>query len=150
MNPNYIFVGVLFLGGLILLADGLSDLMGALRSRAWPRVDGVVSKSKLVSVSKKQRQEPNWKPEIHYTFTFNGTPLTGTLVAFGLDGLAGSRAFATAYVDRYPVGQQVSVCVDPKDPSRSVLEPGLTFKATGSLIIAIVLLVVSSWFASVL
>jgi hypothetical protein len=149
MNPNYLFVGTLFLAGLLTFAAGILELVGAIRSRSWPSVVGVVSKSRLVSVVNRRSNVTvtTWKPEILYTFTFNGAALKGNIVAFGLDGLSMSKAWAASYVDRYPVGRQISVFVDPNDTSSSVLEPGPTFKATTSTAIGMVFLVLASWFA---
>lgn len=62
-------------------------------------------------------------PVLRYEYTVNGRQYAGTRVnAVGFSGHRAARLAAA----RYPEEQDVEVWYDPRDPSRAVLEPGVT------------------------
>lgn len=147
INPQYLLLGVLTIAGAIALLSGLGTLVSAIRSRRWPQVPGVVTKSKAVSVIRKQNRAPMWAPEVHYQYTVNKTKLTGTLIRFGMEGLQAGREFAATYNDRYPVGKVVQVFYQPNRAGNAVLEPGVSVKCVWPIAIGIALLTLSFWLA---
>jgi hypothetical protein len=71
-------------------------------------------------------------PVLQYEYTVNGRQYVGTQV--NAVGFASHRAARRAAA-RYPEGQVVDVWYQPSDPSRAVLEPGVT---AGGVIWAVV------------
>jgi hypothetical protein len=99
------------------------NLSLARKSASWPSVDGIIVKSELVQRQRRvggRKEKP--QPDIEYTYRIKQTEYRGNQVSAGglrVGGMAGQ------WVGRYPVGKQVPVHYDPKDPSVAVLEPGL-------------------------
>ena len=148
INPNYLLIGVLAIAGVIALLSGLVTLASSLRSRRWPHVAGVVTRSTAVSVRRKQNRSPMWAPEVHYQYTVNNTKMTGTLIRFGMEGLQAGREFAATYIELYPVGKAVQVFYDPNRAENSVLEPGVSMKCIWPIAIGVALLTLGFWFAA--
>lgn len=73
-----------------------------------------------------------------YSFEVDGKPFEGHRIAVG-DVAKDNFDEARQVANRYVTGNSVTVHVHPEDPSRSVLEPGITFGAVGPLIIGTVL-----------
>ncbi len=62
-------------------------------------------------------------PVLRYEYSVNGRRYVATQV--NATGFASNRAARRAAA-RYPEGQAVAVWYEPRDPSRAVLEPGVT------------------------
>ena len=108
-----------------------------------PSPTGVITVSKVVSVSRHRNKTPVWAPEIQYRYTVNNNTMTGTLVRFGMQGLQAGRAFAASYANRYPVGRAVPVFFDPHRAEHSVLERGVLLKSVWPMAIGVAMLSLS-------
>ena len=144
-----------FLGGLAIGRVGVSQTWEAWQSTAWATVPGVILDSDTtfdtvtsgsrsddpIQRNRGVRQEKSkdvWTNRLTYSFEFEGRPFEGHRIAVA-DVPTDSHTEARQVADRYAVGTPVTVHVHPTDPTRSVLEPGITFGAVGPLIIGAVL-----------
>jgi hypothetical protein len=96
-------------------------------STHWPTASGVVTNVGLKAHLQKPRRPAYFTPVVSYTYTVQGAPRTGTRIDFADAVLVFQKDEALAWIDRnYPVGKQVTVYYDPKDPALAVLVPGAT------------------------
>ena len=112
-------VGMLFLGG--------RGLALGLRSRAWPTAQGSILSSQVDTQS--SSDGTTYAPKVTYAYEAGGGHRSGSLVHGGGPVYISSQKYAQAIVDRYPQGAKVSVHYDPRDPSLSVLEPGIHWES---------------------
>ena len=85
-------------------------------SRSWPPVEAVIVETRI------KKGKTN-EPKITYTYTFNGTPYTGTRITLGLPW-ATSGDYAERTVAAFPKGAMRVAYVDPRNPAYSVLMRG--------------------------
>jgi hypothetical protein len=145
---------VLSLGGLAIGRVGVSQTWEAWQSRAWVTVPGVILSSDttfdtVTSGSRpddinqrnrgvrQERTKDVWTNRLTYSFEFEGRPFEGHQIAVA-DVPTDNHTEVSQVAERYAAGTHVTVHVHPTDPTRSVLEPGITFGAVGPLIIGAV------------
>ena len=144
-----------FLGGLAIGRVGVRQTWEAWQSVAWATVPGVIlasdttfdtvtSGSRSDDIAQRNRgvqQEKSkdvWTNRLTYSFEFEGRQFEGHQIAVA-DVPTDNHTEARQIAERFAVGTHVTVHVHPTDPTRSVLEPGITFGAVGPLIIGAVL-----------
>ena len=66
----------------------------------------------------------DWMPVIEYRYQFADQSYSGNSIVIGSPDASLSNR-AKEITDRYPSGNPVDVAVDPSDPARSTLEPGV-------------------------
>jgi hypothetical protein len=97
-------------------------------STSWPSVSGKIVNSELV-VGGDSDDTNRYSASIRYVYEVRGARHMGDRVLFyyrwRFEGRTNDRGSVEAVVRRYPVGREVPVYYDPRDPSTSVLEPGL-------------------------
>jgi hypothetical protein len=106
------------LGGIWIFAWDFAKIQRASDSKDWPQADGVVTVSKYV-----QKGRETW-PYIEYTYTVTGVRYTSQQISFDLFNKPGGKGRVQSIVERYPVGQAVTVYYDPNNPAIAILEPG--------------------------
>jgi hypothetical protein len=84
--------------------------------RMWPQVPGVI-------VSSNVQLMRVYVPDIEYRFSFEGREYLARQVST-LELGTGWSAPARRLVEQFPVGKEVTVFVDPTNPTNSVLVPG--------------------------
>ena len=107
-----------------MLAYGTFLYFQATDSPSWPRADGRIVASEVVSRSSPGRGS-SYKTQIEYTYSVRGKTLHGDRVR----AAGGSyRNYRTArnVVNRYRPDNTITVYYDPDNPSFAVLEPGVT------------------------
>lgn len=124
----------------VLVAVKLSDVR---RAAAWPAVAGRVVRSEMgasAAPSRIANARFDQVPRVTYEFDWEGRHLSGQRIGFGDDSVGPNAA---AVLARYPVGQAVTVYVNPRDARESVLErtapPGF-IKGLAALALALLLL----------
>ena len=123
-----------FLGcGLTLVLSGMTEAWRAWDSQRWLTTSGTILASAIDFYSNSGGEDV-FSAEISYEYApdqpgYEGQILTASRINFG-DISYGDSAVARAIVNRYPVGQTVTVYLNPRNPAEAVLEPGLT----GSLV----------------
>ncbi len=146
---------------LLLIVAGVGTFVGIVTqfrrgdaSERWPTAPGRVLSSRVRESWGGRRLI--YEPEVTYEYTVReGPTLRGDCVRFGEiahDTARDARKIAA----RYPVGATVQVRYDPRDPSRSTLEPGVGPRvrlgigagaalALAALGLALLLIEVSTW-----
>jgi hypothetical protein len=140
-------VGYMFLlFGIVMLAVGGFNILGAQSSSSWPITEGQVLTSVVekklasttnqrksrrvsikggeVSVSKKSGGTYTYEALVSYSYSVAGEEYVGKRVAFGAI-TKGGRGNAETICERYPADSQVNVHYDPDDAGSSTLEVGL-------------------------
>ncbi len=91
-------------------------------SESWPKVSGEVTSSTLSRTTSDGKTK--YAPSVKYNFKVDGADYTGNEIS--LVTSYSKKTKADAVLDKYPSGKKVDVYYDPVDPSRSILEPGMT------------------------
>lgn len=121
-----IFPWPFFLVGVITLVIGGRGLLDAMTSTGWATVPGVVTSSEVVV--NRSSDGTTFSASVVYEFDLEGTTYIGGRVDTS-DMSTSNRARSERIVAKYPAGQEVTVYCHPRDPERSLLEPGLNASA---------------------
>lgn len=121
-----------FCGGCVAGVIAYRGLQEAQQSLQWPTVGGQIVRSGVdVSVhrdrspdrDRRNRETRSYSAGIEYEFAVNGQTLKGSRITVISDQF-GSKAWAEATSQKFPVGTEVKVSYNPKKPEQCVLEPG--------------------------
>jgi len=82
----------------------------------WHRVPGKVVTSEI------DFSDEIYRAKVRYVYQFQGVTREGKRLA-PIESWSSFRSTAAHFVNKYPVGQDVSAYVNPSNPSCSVLEP---------------------------
>ena len=118
-----LFLGIFLMIGLGMLILGVSKIMTAKDSETWPSKEGTVLESKI-SINSSD-DGTTYGADVTYEYKVNEKTYEGDKVTVS-EVSTGSRGRARNIVNRYPVGNKVTVFYDPDDPETSVLETGMT------------------------
>lgn len=140
---------VFVLIGILLMRAGFSEMRTARASAGWPQTPGKVFKSSI-DWSSDSDSSTGWRAQVAYTYSVGGTEMKGNRVSLGDYGSSNS-SHAQGIVNRYPVGRDITVYYDPRNPATCLLEPGvqavtyilpllgLAFFAMGSLCFGLII-----------
>ncbi len=134
------FVMTLF--GIVVISMGAKTVFLSVSSKKWGMVDGVVVESRraISTFSAYNDEGALFFPLLKYKYTIDGKQYAGSLLYFGwwVHGVSEEslevkirgpvnvgKEYADEVVQRFPEGSRIKVYVSPKNPSISVLEPGL-------------------------
>ncbi len=128
-NPPLLIIPLLVGLGFLLAFLGVRRSLG--KAKSFPRVDGVVTDSEIVTFEKRSTRERNnrtqvryttmYSPRVAYRYEVGGQSYVNRRVIYGTDE-AGSQSFAQGVVARYPMGTKVSVLYNPEKPEDAGLE----------------------------
>jgi hypothetical protein len=108
---------LLTLLSLSVLTWGVWGTLSAKRQLKWSKVTAIILSSNV------RFDGEVYQPEIEYEFQYQGIRRTGSRVRSNYVA-SNFKSGARSVCDRYPVGEEVTVYVDPENPAKSVLEPG--------------------------
>ena len=134
-------IGIFFTGlvliiiGVALFIFGGKTLRYGWASDEWDQVSGTVTHSNVSKVRIGNNQDgskPEFKPNIKYRYSVDGTTYNSDRILFGAAEKEEPPHHPLytdirAWKEKYPEGAKVTVWVNPDDPNISVLEPGLYF-----------------------
>ena len=106
----------------MLQCFALPQYFRAIESSRWPQANGIITMSSLEMGYFKQMK--GYYGVVEYDYRVGGVSFHGTRLSFNKVHLAVEDAWQPI-LKSYPVGKQVTVYYDSKDPSTGVLEPGL-------------------------
>lgn len=120
LAKNWLAICLLFTG-IAVTALGLVNRQRAIESVDWPTVPGVVTKSTIVTKTKRRRSRRQGPrkvhlPEIEYSYTVGNTQLQHKQMYF-------QEGSAAQVIKKYPSGSEVVVTYNPDDLNDSFLEP---------------------------
>lgn len=130
------------LWGLCNYAD---DVRMAFNAANWPTVQGKIISSDSVRGCGKGS---SYYPQVHYQYVVDGKAYASQRIAFGNAG-CGSNSSAQAIASRYVVNDVVLVHYNNDAQNESVLIVGGVLEDTwGGIVLMVVMLILSSWLAS--
>ena len=99
----------------------------AARTRIWPTAIGVITASTIQEGPSAGMLIPvaRYRAAIAYQYEIDGRVLSGTRITMD-ESQFESRPWAEDRLRRYPLSATVRVSYDPGDPSRAVLQPGIS------------------------
>jgi hypothetical protein len=112
-----LFGAFMVLFGVIALVVGLFAWSSARKQLGWEPVQGTIRTSGIVFDGE------FYRAQIEYAYSWRGRLFEGTRVR-SLTLLTNWRGPSQRRVNKYPVGSEVTVFVDPKYPRECVLERG--------------------------
>jgi hypothetical protein len=115
-NPYSIILGLFTVAGLVTTLWGLSIIIKARRTAAWPCVTGVIESSGIAA------ETDDLLPDIRFSYTVADKEYLKT-VEFP-SGTTPTQEFSQDYVARFSQGTPVTVHYNPVNPDQATLEPG--------------------------
>jgi hypothetical protein len=119
-------IGMVVLPMVALLAIAAAvKLIDLRRAKSWVATTGRIVGSNAETRRRRFRDEAeelDEVPRVKYEFTVGGRTIDGTRISIGDEGGLDMEAVLA----RYPVGADVTVYYDPRDPTRCVLERDFT------------------------
>lgn len=126
MAQDWRFICLLFIiGGMLTY-----DLVVGMLSRRWPQTTGTVTHLPARTLS---RLEPKMRVAVAYTYQLNGRTYSSCRVSFP-DPIGGGRSFLES---DYPIGANVVVFYDPRDPQISCLRTGFKPNFVTAILLAV-------------
>lgn len=101
-------------------------LQNAAVSKTWPTASGRILLAQVDTDT--DEDGTTYSADVSYEYFINDQRYQDDTVSFGEYG-SGNPKHAQEIVDRYPVGQAVTVYYDPEQPKTAVLEPGVTWSS---------------------
>lgn len=120
---------VLFIAGLAITPDNAKIFMEALRSTHWPHTEGQIVSSEMAFRHRipGRHARSGRRAKLLYEYRVNGNTYTSDRIHFVRT--YSSTSSARRRLSEYPVGKQVLVYYSPHEPSKAILEPGLSLSA---------------------
>ncbi len=121
-----------FAGGCFAGVMAYRGIVEAQQSLQWPTatgrivrsgVDVSVHRERSHDINRRDRETRSYSAEIEYEFEVDGRTVKGARIAVISDQF-GSKSWAKATVQKFPVGTEVKVSYNPAKPEQCVLEPG--------------------------
>jgi len=133
-----IISGALWVIGGWVISMGYATVRDANASAAWPSVTGKV----IAAEVQDQSDDTNsaYSPHVTYRYAVDNHFFTRDTLQFGEDTYINIES-AQRVLDGYPIGSEVTVYYDPKDPGRAALRPGTSDGSYLLLVIGIFLIV---------
>ncbi len=133
-----LFAVIFTVVGIVLILRSRQDKAKMQQSLNWPSVDGTVIESRVMTTSDEEGSNL-YRPYIKYEYEAGGIKQTNDKFSVGMVYSTSNMKKSQETVNRYPVGRNVKVYVNPANPAESTLEQkGST---TATLVIGIVLVV---------
>ncbi|SHH70245.1 DUF3592 domain-containing protein [Massilia sp. CF038] len=101
----------------------LREMMLAVRSKRWQQVEGVFRE---VDLEPDDGDQGRYHATVTYAYRINGQEFCASRLRFGSVSSFGEKADAQLHLEHLRIGHPCTVYVDPAQPARAVLLPGLT------------------------
>ncbi len=121
-NEAVLIAIIFLLVGILLTSVSLYFLKMASNSLHWENSNGEIIRSEIKITRGKNGK--SYKPVIHFKYQVYGTEFISKRVYYGSNVSTSSQSRAQKLIDKYPVGQKVTVYYDPMKNTRAVIEPG--------------------------
>lgn len=121
------FLPFLFcLFGLVFLGIGISQMWGNLKTASWPRTEGVIEQSTVVSRWEHGSSGSTrmYYPKVVFRYQVDGISHVSDHIYLHGPGGVSVRSLVLGTVSEFPVGRKVEIAYDPDDPATAVLKPG--------------------------
>lgn len=89
----------------------------------WPQVEAVILSSEIEERQLSEFIPKEYRVKLLYGYTWQSEPITGNKISFRGNPWAKERAKIEKSLTNFPVGKNLSVFVNPSDPSTAVIKP---------------------------
>jgi hypothetical protein len=113
--PGLVISAILGLGLTLL---GSEMLKNALETKSWPITNGTVTSSEVGGVMK-------YYPFVSYTYSIDSTVYTSDRIS-NMNFNTKNISVVEEFLKKYPLGSEIKVYYNSEDPSKALLEPGIT------------------------
>ncbi|WP_185962638.1 DUF3592 domain-containing protein [Thalassomonas sp. M1454] len=134
---SWVFFSALF--NLLVLIYIVGVIL-SFRAFFWDKVGGKIIKSEIHTYLDDGEM---YEPQVEYEYKYNDEVYSNDRISFGSGGSNNIKSSAEYFVDRYCLGWDVTVYVNPKKPNKSILEPGVRLNHLAFL--AILLFAIYLW-----
>jgi hypothetical protein len=145
-RSNWIVVLLVATG---IAASGFTNFKNAWESKKWPVTKGVVISSQLERNSNRKKVNGNYvlvttfNAKITYTYQVSSIAYTSSRITFA-DPKTMSHEQAVCFTTiLYPLGKEVEVYFNPKEPNTCALVPGLTINSSLPFMVSLIPLLIS-------
>jgi hypothetical protein len=114
-NPYTIILGTVIVGGLAITVWGWIIMTKAKKMQSWPTTKGIIKESRP------EAEYNDLLPHIAFSYQVANNQYNTTFMF--PEGTHPSQQFSQAYLDKYPVGTEVTVYFNPDHPETATLEP---------------------------
>ena len=122
-----LMVGSFILIGLLVIGLSARKVWWDYASAKWPQTTGQVISASLETVEGGSDEAgQSYRPAVWYRYHVNGQEFVGKRVSFSVNANSWSKNVANGYLEKYPVGKDVTVRYQADQPSLCVLESGVT------------------------
>jgi hypothetical protein len=108
------------LGGLVLLAVGISQWLAGESTRRWDTTPGIIIHSQMVE---RQGSTGMYQVDIRYSYTVGNTPYEGSRISLA-DSASSNLGETYHLAEKYRTAGQVTVYYDTQNPASAILDPG--------------------------
>lgn len=115
LNPYTIIMGSVIVGGLAITLWGWAVLAKSRKIKSWPTTKGTIEESRPGA------EYNDLLPHIAFSYQLDNKQHQ-TVFMFP-EGTHPLPEFSQAYLDKYPVGAEVTVYYNPDHPETATLEP---------------------------
>lgn len=118
------FLGLMGLGSIavwLTLSIGSAFYLSLISLR-WPKVPARIISSEIDTG--RSNAGTWWVPDVAYEYSLNGQEYRSTTIRYVMPP-SYEKDEAQTILAAYPLNAQTSAAYDPRDPARSVLEPGI-------------------------
>jgi hypothetical protein len=116
--------------GIFLLLFGFAKQRQALAIQTWSSASGTIISSESRSFKswdhRRNIERTLYSPGIVYSYTVAEREYTSDRYSLGAEGGWGNPKFVEKMLERFPIGERVTVYYNPKAPAESVLERRVT------------------------
>lgn len=129
---------VLALVGVGFMSVGIYGLVEAAKSKRWPIVYGIISKSGIKETRWDESVE--YSTDFEYAYTVADKMYTGWRITWAPEDITDiPKKEAEKLVDQYPAGEKVTVHYDPANPTITVLDTRISMRVHAPWIIGFLL-----------
>ncbi|MHC4588421.1 MAG: DUF3592 domain-containing protein, partial [Planctomycetota bacterium] len=124
-GAGFMLVFTLFWSGIVSVFDGFLIYGGVRQARAesFPTVEGRITRSEITT-HRDSEGGTTFGADIAFTYRVDGTAYTSDRYRYG-EMSSSDSSVASGVVRAHPVGANVRVFYNPRDPADAILMPGI-------------------------
>lgn len=145
---NWIFPFVFIVAGFSALFSGMGNLVKGFESYSWERETATIVESRVIQTNRGQSKKASRKyaPIITYSYLINEEEYLSDKVLFGFISsfrlFSSSKVNAKKWTEKYPVGANVNIYVNPDKKSESVILNGAKISSLFLPLLGVILLII--------
>jgi hypothetical protein len=150
-NPGIIVGAIFLLIGIIVSFISLIRILQSLFAKSWSTTEGKITRSKIyisrsysssnTSSGATKQRTTSYRPDIEFEYRVQDQVYKSTRVYYGSKmGSSWKWRRSKKYVDKYPIGQSLTIFYKPSNYKKAVLEPGIHRELIFSILFGLLIL----------